>query len=75
MSRRGNCHGDALAESIFSPLKRERIRRRTCKTRAEVRQDMFDYIEIFYNQECKPVRNWMLSPTQFDHQQIPKSEK
>ena len=35
MSRRGNCHDNAVAESFFSSLKRERIRRRTCKTREE----------------------------------------
>jgi hypothetical protein len=37
------------AESFFSSLKRERIRRRTYKTRDEARQDVFDYIEMFYN--------------------------
>lgn len=49
MSRRGNCHDNAVAESFFSSLKRERIRRRTYKTRDEARQDVFDYIEMFYN--------------------------
>ena len=29
MSRRGNCHDNAVAESFFNPLQRERIRRRT----------------------------------------------
>ena len=62
MSRRGNCHDDAVAESFFSSLKRERIRRRTYKTREEARQDVFDYIEMFYNPVRKQVRNGMLSP-------------
>jgi putative transposase len=44
--RRCNCHDHALAESFFSSLKRERIRRRTCKTREEGRQDVFDYVEM-----------------------------
>jgi putative transposase len=51
MSRRGNCHDNAVAESFFNLLKRERMRRRTYKTRAEARQDVFDYIEMFYNLE------------------------
>ncbi len=34
MSRRGNCHDNAVAESFFNLLKRERIRRRTYKTSA-----------------------------------------
>lgn len=49
MSRRGNCHDNAVAESFFNLLKRERIRRRTYRTQDEARQDMFDDIEMFYN--------------------------
>ena len=74
MSRRGNCHDNAVAESFFSSLKRERIRRRTYKTREEARQDVFDYIEMFYNPVRKQVRNGMLSPAQFERQQILKAE-
>ena len=47
-------------------LKRERIRRWTYKTRAEARQDVFDYIEMFYNPKRKHVRNGMLSPVEFE---------
>lgn len=69
MSRRGNCHDNAAAESFFSLLKRERIRRKTYKTRDEARQDVFDYIEMFYNSQRKHVRNGMLSPIKFEAQQ------
>jgi putative transposase len=68
MSRRGNCHDNAVAESFFNLLKRERIRRRTYKTRAEARQDVFDYIEMFYNPKRKHARNGMLSPVEFERQ-------
>ena len=74
MSRRGNCHDNAVAESFFSSLKRERIRRRTYKTREEARQDVFDYIEMFYNPLRKHARNGMLSPAEFERQQILKAE-
>ena len=40
MSRRGNCHDNAVAESFFNLLKRERIRRRTYKTREDARHDV-----------------------------------
>jgi putative transposase len=63
MSRRGNCHDNAVAESFFSSLKRERIRRRTYKTREEARQDVFDYIEMFYNPVRKHVRNGCCHPS------------
>lgn len=49
MSRRGNCWDIALAESFFSSLKKERIRKRIYKTRDLARADIFDYIEVFYN--------------------------
>ena len=60
MSRRGNCHDNAVVESFYNLLKRERIRRRTYKTRADARQDVFDYIEMFYNPKRKHARNGML---------------
>ena len=48
MSRRGNCHDNAVAERFFQLLKREKIRRRVYATRDEAREDVFDYIEMFY---------------------------
>lgn len=69
MSRRGNCHDNAVAESFFNLLKRERIRRRTYKTRTEARQDVFDYIEMFYNPKRKHTNNGMLSPVDYERQQ------
>jgi putative transposase len=74
MSRRGNCYVNAVAESFFNLLKRERIRRRAYKTRAEARQDILDYIEMFYNPKHKHVRNGMLSPVDFERQHKPRHE-
>lgn len=47
MSRRENCHGNAVAESFFSALKKERIKWRIYSSREAVRSDVFDYIEMF----------------------------
>ena len=58
-----------LPESFFNPLKRERVRHRTYKTREQARQDIFDYIEMFYNPKRKHVRNGMLSPVDFENRQ------
>jgi putative transposase len=69
MSRRGNCHDNAVAESFFQLLKRERIRRRTYLTREAARQDVFDYIEMFYNPKRKHSNNGMLSPVDFEIRQ------
>ena len=69
MSRRGNCDDNAVAESFFNLLKRERIRRRLYENKDEARQDVFDCIEMFYNPNRKHVRNGMLSPIEFAKQQ------
>lgn len=69
MSRRGNCHDNAVADSFFQLLKRERIRRRTYLTRTAARQDVFDYIEMFYNPNRKHTNNGMLSPVDFEYRQ------
>ena len=69
MSRRGNCHDNAVAESFFQLLKRERIRRRIYLTREAARQDVFDYIEMFYNPKRKHTNNGMLSPVDFEVRQ------
>jgi len=69
MSRRGNCYDNAVAESFFQLLKRERIRRKTYATRKLARQDVFDYIEFFYNPKRKHGKCGMLSPIEFERQQ------
>ncbi len=74
MSRRGNCHDNAVAESFFNLIKRERIRRRTYKTRDEARRDVFDYIEMFYNPKRKHANNGLLSPVDFERQQQMKPQ-
>ncbi len=74
MSRRGNCHDNTVAESYFNLLKRERIRRQTCKIRVDARQDVFDYIEMFYNSKCKHARNGMLSSVDFEEQQKTRND-
>ena len=56
-------------ESFFNLLKRERIRCRKYKTRAQARQDVFGNIEFFDNPQRKHVRNGMLSTIDFEQQQ------
>ena len=68
MSRRGNCHDNAVAESFFQLLKRERIRRKTYATREAARQDVFDYIEMFYNPKRRHSNNDRLSPVNYEKQ-------
>ncbi|HHR1372629.1 TPA: IS3 family transposase, partial [Enterobacter hormaechei] len=66
MSRRGNCWDNAVAESFFSSLKKERIRKRIYKTRDLARADIFDYIEVFYNRARRHSHLGGLSPEAFE---------
>ncbi|QVK33032.1 IS3 family transposase [Pseudomonas syringae] len=66
MSRRGNCHDNAVAESFFQLLKRERIKRKIYTSRQDARSDVFDYIEMFYNPKRRHGFNNQLSPVEFE---------
>lgn len=66
MSRRGNCHDNAVAERFFRWLKRERVKRRIYPTRGAARADVFDYIELFYNPKRRHSYNDGLSPVDYE---------
>ena len=66
MSRRGNCWDNAVAESCFSSLKKERVKRRIYVTREDARSDVFDYIEGFYNRIRRHSHLDQLSPMDFE---------
>jgi putative transposase len=66
MSRRGNCWDNAVAESFFSSLKKERIKKRIYKTRDLAKADVFDYIESFYNRTRRHSHLGGVSPEAFE---------
>ena len=70
MSRRGNCHDNAVAESFFQLLKRERIKRRIYPNREAARSDVFDYIEMFYNPTRRHGTSGGLSPVEYERRYI-----
>ncbi len=51
MSRKGNCHDNAVMESFFGILKRELVYHEHYVTRERARQSIFEYIEAFYNRK------------------------
>jgi putative transposase len=66
MSRKGNCYDNAVAESFFSTLKNELIHHRTYQTRDEASQDIFAFIEGFYNRQRLHQSLGYLSPLEFE---------
>ena len=70
MSRRGNCHYNAVAESFFQLLKRERVKKQTYSTREVAKRDIFNYIEMFHNPVRRHTANNLLSPVEFERQLV-----
>lgn len=66
MSRSGNVWDNAAMESFFSSLKTERTEGKPYRTRDEVRADVFDYIERFYNTIRRHSTIGYLSPVEFE---------
>ncbi len=66
MSRRGDCWDNAVVESFFATLKQELIHRRRFLTRCEATQEIFDYIEVFYNRQRRHSSLGYLSPAEFE---------
>jgi putative transposase len=66
MSRRGNCWDNAVAESFFSSLKKEHIKKRIYKNRAIATADITEYIDLFYNQTCRHRHLSGVSPEKFE---------
>jgi putative transposase len=66
MSRRGNCWDNAVAESLFSSLKKERIKKRIYRNRELATNDVSDYIESFYNRQRRHQHLGGVSPHDFE---------
>jgi putative transposase len=66
MSRRGNCWDNAVAESFFGSLKKERIKKRIYKNRGLAIADISDYIELFYNRARRHRHLGGVSPEEFE---------
>jgi putative transposase len=68
MSRRGDCWDNAVAESFFATLKRELVADADWQTRDEARTAVFEYIEVWYNQQRRHSSLGYLSPAAYELQ-------
>ncbi|MBX3369030.1 MAG: DDE-type integrase/transposase/recombinase [Nitrospira sp.] len=66
MSRKGNCGDHACVESFFGTVKRELIQHRLDRTREEVRQEIFEYLEVVYNRRRRHSTLGYRSPAEFE---------
>lgn len=66
MGSKGDCFDNAVAESFFATLKKELIHRQSWPTKAELRVEVFDYIEVFYNRQRRHSTLGGISPSRFE---------
>ena len=66
MSRKGNCYDNAAMEAFWSTLKLELIYRREFADSAQLRPELFDYIEVFYNRQRLHSALGYHSPANFE---------
>lgn len=66
MSRRGNCWDNAVAESFFGSLKKERIKKKIYANREAAIQDIADYMDGFYNPIRRHSHLGGVSPDEFE---------
>lgn len=68
MSRKGECLDNAVAESFFGTLKNELVYHEDYKTRAQARQSIFEYIEVFYNRQRRHASLNYMTPIEYEAQ-------
>ena len=66
MSRRGNCHDNAVAESFFATFKKRVTQRKIYSTRDDAKTEIFNFIEMFYNPVKRHSHNGGLSPVKYE---------
>jgi transposase InsO family protein len=66
MSRKGNCYDNACVESFFGSLKNELVAFEHFSSRAEAKQKIFEWIEVFYNRIRRHSTLGYMSPVEFE---------
>jgi putative transposase len=64
MSRRGDCYDNAVLESFFSTVKSELADR--FGSYGEAKMEVFDYLEVYYNQRRRHSTLGQISPAEFE---------
>jgi transposase InsO family protein len=67
MSRKGNCWDNAPSESFFHTLKTELTYHRRYQTRQEAKQEIVEYIEVFYNRQRRHSTIGYQTPLNYDN--------
>jgi putative transposase len=74
MGSKGDCFDNAVAESFFATLKKELVHRRAWPTKAELRGEVFEYIEVFYNRQRRHTHLGQRSPAEYERTTQPQHQ-
>lgn len=66
MSRKGNCYDNAHCESFFHSLKTELVYRKNFATREVASQEIFEWIETWYNRERRHSALGYMTPEEYE---------
>jgi len=72
MSRKGDCWDNAVSESFFATLKKDRVHHMNYQTRKEAKNDIINYIVMFYNPYRRHSTLEYLSPMEYEEQKLRK---
>jgi putative transposase len=73
MGSKGDCFDNAVAESFFATIKKKLIHRRAWPTKTELRTEIFDYIEVFYNRQRRHSTLGQRSPVDYENSPLSPS--
>lgn len=71
MSRKGECLDNAVAESFFGTLKTEWVDDQDYRSHDQAKQDLFEYIEVFYNRQRRHSYLDYVSPMEYEGLNVP----
>lgn len=66
----GDCYDNAMIESFWSRMQVELLDRQRWNTRIELANAIFEYLEIFHNRQRRHSALGMLTPVEFESQQL-----
>lgn len=75
MSRKGNCRDNACVKSFFGSLKSEWVKEKIYETFEDVKKDIFNYIEMFYNRKRRHKTLGYVSPVVYEEMYEMKQER
>ena len=67
----GDCYDNALIESFWSRMQIELLDRQRWRTRVELANAIFDYLEIFHNRQRRHSALGMITPIEFEARNQP----